>query len=73
MIKRMLKMIFCKHEWEWASSTVFSNSQGELDHEFHIIDVRCKKCGRKKSIEFTKTVDNSYPEWYNKHRLKKGE
>ena len=55
VIKRLIKMLFCKHEYKWHATTTMSNSMGLLDHELIIIDVVCEKCGKKKRIKIQKT------------------
>ena len=57
MIKTLLKKMFCKHEYKWYATTTLSNSAGLLDHELIIIYVECEKCGKRKSVEFKKTID----------------
>jgi transcription elongation factor Elf1 len=57
MIKTLVKRLFCKHEYKWCATTTLSNSAGLLDHELIIIYVECEKCGKRKSIEFKKTID----------------
>lgn len=57
-MKRLFKMIFCKHEYWKIAETTFSNSHGALDHELIIIDCECKKCGKRKKIKFKKSIDN---------------
>ena len=57
MIKTLLKRMFCKHEYKWYATTTLSNSAGLLDHELIIIYIECEKCGKRKSVEFKKTID----------------
>lgn len=60
VIKRLIKMLFCKHEYKWKATTTLSNSMGVLDHELIIIDVECEKCGRTKELKYKKPIDKRY-------------
>ena len=57
VIKGLIKMLFCKHEYKWYATTTLSNSAGLLDHELITIYVDCEKCGKRKKIEFKKSID----------------
>ena len=57
MIKTLFKRLFCKHEYKWYATTTLSNSAGLLDHELIIIYIECEKCGKRKKIEFKKSID----------------
>ena len=57
MIKRLIKMLFCKHEYKWYATTTLSNSAGLLDHELIIVYVDCEKCGKRKELKYKKPID----------------
>lgn len=57
VIKRLIKMLFCKHEYKWYATTTLSNSAGLLDHELIIIHVDCEKCGKRKELKYKKPID----------------
>ena len=49
---KLLKVIFCRHEFWWEATTTFEDK----DHELLIIDCYCSKCGKRKSIKFKKRL-----------------
>ena len=57
VIKRLTKMLFCKHEYKWLATAIMSNFAGLLDHELIIIDVVCEKCGKRKELKYKKPID----------------
>ena len=57
MIKTLVKRLFCKHEYKWYATTTLSNYAGLLDHELINIYIECEKCGKRKKIEFKKSID----------------
>ena len=54
-MKRIFKMLFCKHEYWWRGEVTWSNSI----HERKDICCECKKCGKEKSFVFKKAIDKS--------------
>ena len=58
-MKRLWKMITCKHDYWWQGEATWSNSSRMLDHEVKEVICVCKKCGKEKSIKFKKTIDNT--------------
>ena len=54
-----MKTLFCKHEYVWKATTTLSNSYGLLDYEIIIIDMKCEKCKRVKTIKFKKPIDKA--------------
>lgn len=55
---KYIKRIFCKHDYWWNYEFTLSNSSGWLDHECKEITIKCKKCGKRKTIKFKKSIDN---------------
>lgn len=59
IIKNIIHRIFCKHEYKWSCSTTLTYSRCEEPYELVYLDLVCKKCGKEKSIEYTKPIDKS--------------
>lgn len=52
-MKRILKMIFCQHDYWLYGIVTMSNRE----HEHKEMVCRCSKCGKEKSIKFKKELD----------------
>ena len=53
---KYIKRIFCKHDYWWNYEFTLGNSSNWLDHECKEITIKCKKCGKRKTIKFKKKV-----------------
>ena len=58
IIKNIIHRIFCKHEYKWICSTILTYRYCEEPYELVYLDLVCKKCGKEKSIEYTKPLDS---------------
>lgn len=54
-IKKLIKQLFCKHDYWFRAECTWSNSAG-LDHELKDIEVICKKCGKIHTIQYKKII-----------------
>lgn len=59
IIKNIIRRIFCKHEYKWNCSTILTYRRCEEPYELIYLDLVCKKCGKEKSIEYTKPIDSN--------------
>ena len=59
IIKNIIRRIFCKHEYKWDCSVIASHKNCEEPYDLVYLDLVCKKCGKTKSIKYTKPLDSN--------------
>ena len=68
IIKNIIRRIFCKHEYKWDCSVIASHKNCEEPYDLVYLDLVCKKCGKTKSIKYTKPLDSNVGQGYNKRK-----
>ena len=68
IIKNIIRRIFCKHEYKWDCSVIASHKNCEEPYDLVYLDLVCKKCGKTKSIKYTKPLDSNVGQCYNKRK-----